>query len=802
MIQLKCQHSVLVLALAAWFGLLFVSGAIAQQSNPANSIEIYSALKKFDLSGGSVQVKNLVLKRDRAEMTFDGTIYFQPSVAGAVRGCVFIGNGHFRAEVPDSLFERDNVKRLLNAELVESTFEHAVLRFSDESFDLLAAGGTPGGPAPPEALELAKEFEARFLKETGANLSARLLVSILNRESPGVFFAQFDKGSRGRFSFLLDYQSRIPVANFDINGGEKGLIFAYRRGMMWNDIWMAVYALEDYQQHVVNYSDLYDLVQIRNYTMHVDLREPKKALKLNVEMNMSSSIDGLRAVPLVINDGLGEYENERLKKAMKVKSAKSDSGGLDVIQEDWEAGITLVLPTAPKKNEQFSAALELEGDFLLESSDDFHYPLSNESWYPRHGYLNRSTFHMTFLHRRKHLVASSGDRIRENATGNDDSEGLTEYRMEKPVSLVTFAFGPYEHFLDKVKLQQGGIELPVEFNAPRGRIMPFKQDFIVTEMMNSVNYFSLMFGAYPYGVFRGAFHPFGFGQGFPTLLMIPPTTREHRNTYSFIAHETAHQWWGNIVAWRSYRDQWLSEGFAEYSGMLYTGLRDNFGQQKKLIEDMRIQLRDPPSADIGLGRGRLVDVGPVILGHRLSTRETLGAYTALVYSKGALILRMLHFLFTNPANGDGKPFFEMMTDFVKRYSNGRATTENFAQVASEHFGRTPIAQRFGMKDLKWFFRQWVYEAHHPIYRLEFRIQAQPDGNSIIEGTLHQEKTPEYWFMVLPLVVNYDKDKKALATVYAKGPKTTFSIKVPGRPESAELDPDLWVLSEKTSTKKQ
>ena len=45
-----------------------------------------------------------------------------------------------------------------------------------------------------------------------------------------------------------------------------------------------------------------------------------------------------------------------------------------------------------------------------------------------------------------------------------------------------------------------------------------------------------------------------------------------------MSHETAHQWWGNIVAWRSYRDQWLSEGFAEYSGVLYTAIRAKSGR--------------------------------------------------------------------------------------------------------------------------------------------------------------------------------------------------------------------------------
>ena len=58
------------------------------------------------------------------------------------------------------------------------------------------------------------------------------------------------------------------------------------------------------------------------------------------------------------------------------------------------------------------------------------------------------------------------------------------------------------------------------------------------------------------------------------MMMLPPADVEDKHAHAFIAHETGHQWWGNIVAWRSYRDQWLSEGFAEYSGILYAGKRD------------------------------------------------------------------------------------------------------------------------------------------------------------------------------------------------------------------------------------
>ena len=57
------------------------------------------------------------------------------------------------------------------------------------------------------------------------------------------------------------------------------------------------------------------------------------------------------------------------------------------------------------------------------------------------------------------------------------------------------------------------------------------------------------------------------------------------------------------------------------------------------------------------------------MGHRLESRETGGAYSALIYKKGALVLRMLHFLFTDPQTGDGKAFFDLMSDFVARYKD-------------------------------------------------------------------------------------------------------------------------------------
>jgi hypothetical protein len=71
---------------------------------------------------------------------------------------------------------------------------------------------------------------------------------------------------------------------------------------------------------------------------------------------------------------------------------------------------------------------------------------------------------------------------------------------------------------------------------------------------------------------------------------------------------------------------------------------------------LRSSLKDPPMTISGMGKGRLVDVGPIILGHRLQSSKTLGAYETLIYNKGALVLRMLHFMLSNPDTGEGQAF--------------------------------------------------------------------------------------------------------------------------------------------------
>ncbi|MEP6570973.1 MAG: M1 family aminopeptidase [Acidobacteriota bacterium] len=799
--RIACKSLLRCLLLGAAM-IVLAPAAFAQTAAPSDK-DFYNQIKSFSLGSGVASVNNLVLTRDRVTMTFTGNIYFASPVAGHVTGAVFSGDGKFSAPLPASGYEKENVKRLLNADIVESDFSTAVLRFSDDTFERLGQTPTPG-PALASFQKLALESEERVLKQTGANLSARVALSILNQEKPGFFYASFDGGKRGRFAFVLDYQNRIPVANFDINGGEKGLIYNYQSEIYNTEIWMAFYGQEDYQRGKVLYSDVNDQLDIKHYDLDVDLRDNKKMVRVLAKVQAEAKAANLRAVSFRIGEDLGEADSWRLKKQLRLQKVRLGDAELPFAQENWEGGFTVFLPSAVNAGQQLNFDLLLQGDFMFDPDwidCDCHYPRSTVSWFPQAGYLDRATFDLTFHHNKKLRIASVGKRLSEEADPELKNAMVTKYQLEQPVALVTFALAPYERHTQMVKFEEGGVgdPIPLEFSSLAGGVLAIKEDFIMAEMDNSLRYFTSLFGKYPYPVFGAAFHPFPFGQGFPTLLMIPQTDHANRHTYAFIAHETSHQWWGDIVSWRSYRDQWLSEGFAEYSGMLYAGLRSGPQSSDDLITEARESLRKPPETLNGLGKGRLVDVGPIILGHRLSTTKTLGAYQTLIYSKGALVLRMLHFLLTDPDTGKGNDFFAMMTDFVNRYRDKTASTDDFRLVANEHFARSPIGRAYGMKDLNWFFGQFVYQADLPSYQLNYNFQDQPGGKVLMTGTVTQTNTPAHWFMVLPVAMTFG-GTVAYTTVVANGDSAPFALKLPSRPSKVELDPQHWVMSEKTSTK--
>lgn len=291
------------------FCLLLIGSAItvlaapatrAQDNLSANGKQLYDQIKAASLTGGSAEVQGLTLRRDRVEMVFTGTFIFGAPVDGHVTTAVFVGQGSFRAVVPSTKFEVDNLKRILGTDAVDSDFKTAVLRFSDDTFDYIGKNRHEGGPPTDTAQKLVVENENSILRETGANLSARVALSLLNKETPGFFFATFNGGSRNRFSFVYDHQNRIPVTSFRLNGGERGVIFSYQDQLVGNDIWMAFYSLDDYKRNAAEYSDVYNLVDITHYGIDLNLLDPSKRLGMVCRIQATTRSADLRAISFQI----------------------------------------------------------------------------------------------------------------------------------------------------------------------------------------------------------------------------------------------------------------------------------------------------------------------------------------------------------------------------------------------------------------------------------------------------------------------------------------------------------------------
>lgn len=782
--------------------LLLLLFPLKAQTDGVAAGAFYEAIRTFALGEESIQVDQLVFKRDRMEFMFDGRFYLAAPVNGRSYGAVFLGRGRIRVE-PSSVYEGASLRRLLKSDVVEATFKSAVLRFTDDTLELLASSGKSiRQAAPPKARKLAEEHETALLKETGLNLSARLTHSVVNGEQPGFFFVQADGGNRGRFNAILDHQAWVPTTVFGVNGGEKGMLWEYRKSLYGNDIWTAFYDQQDFGAGITRYSDAFDLVAIPQYRMDIDVRDPGDWLRYTVEMDMVALRGGFQLLPMSLNEGLSNFKNARLKWSVRVLEATlGDGTPLPVIQEPWERGFTLILPRIIQQDEKFTVRLRLAGKGTLRTwKFRFHYLRMTTSWYPRHGYLARSNYDLTFHHDKRYLVISIGTREKEGPSESDENFWTTRWVTPEPVALVTFALGRFERH--ELVEEVGDRKILVEFYSVPGAYLAIKEDFVQAELGNALRFYTALYGEYPYGRLGAAFFPAAFGQGFPTLLMLPVQGYAQTNEFTFIAHEGAHQWWGNIVGWRSYRDQWLSEGFAEYSAILYTGKRQNLNKIIEIVRRLQRTITMPPITETGRGSGKFYEVGPIILGHRLSSRRSLGAYTVLIYYKGALVLRMLHFLFRDPSTGDDTRFFDMMKDFVERHRGGNATTESFFQVASEHFANTPIGRKYGLKDLNWFLNQWVYQHNVPTYRATYRVVKGQGGGYVIKGTILQTDVPDDWFMPLPLIIEFSGKRFANGTIHAFGPKTDFQIPLPEKPKSVKLDPRRWILSEKTELKKR
>ncbi len=229
-----------------------------------------------------------------------------------------------------------------------------------------------------------------------------------------------------------------------------------------------------------------------------------------------------------------------------------------------------------------------------------------------------------------------------------------------------------------------------------------------------LRYYASLMGAVPYPAFTlavteaqlpGGHSPPYFAVLSQPLPTSPFTWRNDPVNFNgyppfFLAHEIAHQWWGQAVGWKNYHEQWLSEGIAQYFALLYAAHDRGPGVESDILRQMRTWSL------------RYADQGPIYLGYRLGhVQGRHQIFRALVYNKSAEVLHMLRRLIGDDA------FFDGLRRFYKAYTYRKAGSDDLRR-AMEAASGVPLER---------FFERWIYGVDIPRLRFSSRRQTTADG---------------------------------------------------------------------------
>ena len=734
---------------------------LAQTSGPGpNSDSTYQQLRNITLGGESVAVNGFDLRRDVAAFHLrSGTICFLAPVQGKVTGAVFAGDGNFVIDPPTAT-ERSMLKLLTKENEFNENFSQAVFRFTDATYDEIKKAGSAGSGGCDAGL--LKDSQNAMRHKVKENIDARLLEDVLSPES-GHYFAAFVHGKRfgDKQLFRIDpYSSgdQVELLTYDENKFGR-----------W-----AGFSLSSGAHHTPHHR--------RMHIEHQDLDttiEKSAALTGKSTTTFVSSVNGLRVVPFL------------LFPTLRVESVTGEGGqGLPFIQEDKndDADFAVILPKALAEGDKYTITVTYHGKEAVSNEGGGNYfPIAREDWYPNNtnGALGEyTTYDMKFHVPKNMKVAATGVLVSEATEGG---ENVTVWKSEVPQTVAGFNFGKFK--MEEAKLANPEYVVQSFANQEPPDWVTGLQHAVNDEMPSIGSHVgsgvalgtmsttglikkALAEGEVAVQLYSDYFGPSSYkhlaltqqtacnyGQSWPELVWIPmcyffDTTVRHslgmdwgdRGYWKVVTpHEVAHQWWGHTVGFSSYRDQWMSEGFADMSASIYLQMIEK--NPKKFAEfwnDERLLLTERNKEGF-----RAIDAGPVTLGYRLSnTRTGFDITRRLIYPKGAYILHMIRMMMWDHKNGD-QNFKLMMQDFVKTYAGKAATTEDFKAIVEKHM--TPEMDIDGNHRMDWFFNEYVYGTALPAYHMDSAsFDKDANGDVVFSFKLSQSGVDEKFAMPVPI----------------------------------------------------
>jgi aminopeptidase N len=263
------------------------------------------------------------------------------------------------------------------------------------------------------------------------------------------------------------------------------------------------------------------------------------------------------------------------------------------------------------------------------------------------------------------------------------------------------------------------------------------------------------FGPYPfshekYGIAEFTVDSFREHQTIPSLGAKSITGDSSRDFV--LAHESAHQWFGNSISVKNWSNIWLNEGFASYAYALW---QEEIGGAEAYQKAMKGMIREFS--------------GPIFIRNASDEKQLFSNTT---FRKGAWVLHMLRHVLGDEA------FFKSLKTYVTKFSYSNADTEDFRGVCEEVSG----------KNLDWFFSEWVYGEGEPKYSVEWRAS---DGTKL---TVHLKQLQDGQTFRMPLdLIVQTSDRVLRFQVDGQKREEEFSFPVTGTITDVRIDPDGWVL---------
>jgi hypothetical protein len=574
-----------------WITLLVLIGA-AGNLRAQDAAAVWNAISQpaFD-STKYAAVENVEIVRDRIHITLEqGTIQFTQPVAGVVFGAAFDGRGRVQIEPPNAM-EAQQVQRFTGQDKLEMQFSSASFSFTDDTFAKISQD-LRWVQAPNDKLASLYQDRQNEREGVGAELLPRLFQGVFSsdRQRTALFFADLKTSEKGWINVVDDAldPEEIRVGRFDgwaantagfdtwlhFPAGNRSSADAFR-----DPLALAIYTVDSYQ---IDAAVTAQAELAATFRVHLTPQSTgERVLRFNLDSNLR--VDTVK----------DESGASLVYFQARERGTRNDSYGNFVV-------VSLPQPTHSGRPETIE--FHYAGKHVVRQMGTGNYFCQSELWYPSADnpsgteFVARSNFEMIFHVPKQFTLVATGTKTGETSDGKII---VTTWKSEKPISVAGFAFGDYKIFsgtagtvgvdvyanrqpddrLAELELAVDGAMRPQgssQMSAPIGSLSPASMAKQMNlEVANAMRLFQTYYGPAPFTHIAVTDIPYSYGQGWPMLLYLSTlsfldATQRHllgiqdELAYSdfFRAHEVSHQWWGHRVGWKSYHDQWLSEGFA------------------------------------------------------------------------------------------------------------------------------------------------------------------------------------------------------------------------------------------------